>query len=399
LKRSISIIGGGASALMLGCSLDRKKFNVCIYEKNAAPGRKFLVAGDGGLNLTHSEAPEKFSERYTPDSFLANAFHHFSNHDFINWLRAHDIPTYTGSSGRVFPQKGIKPIEVLNRLLEHVKNNDVQWQLKHEWLGFSENGELLFNNNEQQLSVKSDYVIFCLGGASWPVTGSTGNWADHFREKNIQVHPFEASNCAFRVEWTEALLAKAEGKALKNIHLSCSDKTHAGEVVITRFGLEGSGIYPLSPQIRQQLHAQQQATIHLDLKPSVSRDSLVKKLRDKKIKTNYTAHIKEQLHLNEVQLTLLKHLVSKEDFLNAELLCKHIKHLPIAVSGTGPVDEAISTIGGIALSETDAQFQLKKMPRHFIVGEMLDYDAPTGGYLLQSCFSMAKFLADHLNLL
>lgn len=397
MKRSISIIGGGASALMLGCSLDRNKFNVCIYEKNAAPGRKFLVAGDGGLNLTHSEAPEKFPERYTPASFLANAFHHFSNRDLINWLQAHDIPTYTGSSGRVFPQKGIKPIEVLNRLLEHIKNNGVEWRLKHEWQGFSESGELLFGHNEKQLSVKSDYVIFCMGGASWPVTGSTGNWTNHFREKNIRVHPFEASNCAFRVEWPETLLTKAEGKALKNIQISCDDKTHAGEVVMTRFGLEGSGIYPLSPQIRQQLHAQQQAIIYLDLKPSVSHDNLIKKLHDKTPGTNYTAHIKKQLNLNEVQLLLLKHLVSKEDFLNAELLCRHIKHLRVAVNGTGPVDDAISTVGGIALSETDAQFQLHKLPRHFVVGEMLDYDAPTGGYLLQSCFSMAKFLADHLH--
>lgn len=397
MRKKITIVGGGVCALMLGCELDHEKFEVLVYEKNPAMARKFLVAGDGGLNLTHNEDSPAFIKRYTPSSFLEPAFMHFSNHALINWFNANGIPTFVGSSSRVFPEKGIKPIDVLTVLLNKLKSNGVSMHLKHEWLGFSPTNTLLFKHGDQMLDVTSDYVIFCLGGASWPVTGSTGNWKDFLLEKGIRVNTFLASNCSFKVNWPESFLVKAEGKILKNIALTCTDKTHAGEVVITRFGLEGSGIYPLSPEIRQQLALHKKAEVYVDLKPMVSVEKLIEKLNSKAVITNRTAHIKTQLNLTDVQLQLLKCYVSKEDFLDPEKLCAHIKNLHLEITGTGPVEDAISTVGGIDLDEIDSQFELKKLPGYFAIGEMLDYDAPTGGYLLQSCFSMGKFLADHLN--
>lgn len=397
MRKKVTIIGGGACALMLGCELDPLKFEVAIYEKNAALGRKFLVAGDGGLNLTHTEDKNEFIKRYTPSAFIEEAFSHFSNTGFMAWLNGLGIETFVGSSGRVFPLKGTKPIEVLNTLLDKIKKNAASLHFKHEWLGFSANNALVFKNSEGITEVQSDHVIFCMGGASWPVTGSTGHWAKYFEEKNITVNPFLASNCAFKINWDKKLLEGTEGKALKNCAISSASKTHVGEVVITNFGIEGSGIYPLSPQIREQLKHDGKAEISIDLKPSLSFESLLEKLSAKKINTNFTAHLKAQLNLNDTQLRLLKYFVSKDDFLDINRLCKHIKNLKLTIAGTGPVDDAISTAGGIDLLEIDRFFELKKMPGFFAIGEMLDYDAPTGGYLLQSCFSMAKFLAGHFN--
>lgn len=394
LKTTVAIVGGGSAALMLASVLDPDRFSVSIYERNAAPGRKFLVAGDGGFNLTHSESPELFISRYTPSGFLKEAFTHFSNHDLISWLAGIGIDTYTGSSGRVFPRKGIKPVDVLNAFLKQLEERKVQIFTRRLWTGFDAEGALCFENGEK---VKSDLTVFCLGGASWPVTGSHGDWGRYFETHRITVKPWEASNCSFRVDWPKGLPGKAEGKALKNLSLRCGEHPVKGEIVMTAFGLEGSGIYPLSPQIRAGLHRDGYTTLFMDLKPEISVSLIEERIRKRPGKRSYTEEITVALNLSDAQLQLLKHALSKKEFLDAALLAKNIKALKVAVNGTGPVEEAISTVGGIALSEINSEFELKKLPRHFVIGEMLDYDAPTGGYLLQSCFSMGKWLGDFLN--
>ena len=390
-------MGGGACALMLACELDPKKFDVSIYEKNTALGRKFLVAGDGGLNLTHSENETNFISRYTPSSFLREAFFHFSNKDLITWINALGIETYVGSSGRVFPKEGIKPIEVLNRILEKIKINNVTLHTKISLIDFSLKGGLVFETNDQLKEIKSDIVIFCMGGASWPVTGSTGDWAEIFKKKEININPFQASNCSFKIEWDLKIKSKIEGKVLKNISVSCGDKKLLGEIVLTQTGIEGSGIYPFSPEIRLQLEKNRMAEISIDFKPGMSLENILEKINAKPVNKNLTEHLKTQLHLGEGQMQLLKYFLSKEDFLNSSILSKYIKHFTLKLTGTGAIADAISTVGGVVLEEIDANFQLKKLTQHYVIGEMLDYDAPTGGYLLQSCFSMAKYLADHLN--
>jgi uncharacterized flavoprotein (TIGR03862 family) len=397
LKKKVTIIGGGACALMLACELNPNIFDVSICEKNATLGRKFLVAGDGGFNLTHSEDPEIFISRYTPSGFLQNAFNTFNNLDFVKWLDARGIETFVGSSGRIFPIKGIKPIVVLNRMLELIKRNNVLIHTKQNWKGLNDQNELVFEHNGTLRIFKSDFTVFCLGGATWPVTGSDGEWRKYFVAKKILVNNFAPSNCAFKINWRQTINQNIIGKALKNCSISCGGVTNFGEVVFTAEGIEGSGIYPLSPMIRQELKQKGTAIILIDFKPIVSFDTILRRLSLPNKKSPYTKHIAEQIHLNQLQITLLKNFVDRTDFLNVNKLAQHIKGLRIELIGAAPIADAISSVGGIDLSEITDQFELKKMPQHFVIGEMLDFDAPTGGYLLQSCFTMGKRVADYLN--
>ena len=392
MKKTVSIIGGGPAALSLAAFLDAEKFEVTIYEKKKSLGRKFLVAGKGGFNLTHSEPILQLVERYTPSHFLKNALLYFDNNDFRDWLNQIGIPTFIGSSKRVFPTKGIKPIEVLNAILDFLKKKGVEIKYNSGWTGWNDNNELVFNSNE---IISTDYSIFAMGGGSWKITGSDGNWVENFHEKGISTKTFQASNCAFNIDWQNDVLHH-EGKPLKNIAITCLDKIQKGEVVLTKFGLEGNGIYALSPQIRLALDQHQIANIFLDLKPTLSEATILNKL-EKTASKNITTALKKELKLSPVQISLLKNYTSKETFLNITLLSHHIKNLKIPIIGTAPLDEAISTVGGIALSEVDENFQLIKIENHFCIGEMLDWDTPTGGYLLQGCFSMGAFLARHMN--
>ena len=252
MKKSIAIIGGGPAALMLAAQLDETKFDVTIYERNSAVGRKFLVAGDGGFNLTHSEELEKFIQRYTPTDFFKPIISSFTNTDLQDWLKNIGIETFVGSSKRVFPIEGIKPIDVLNVILNELKRKNVVIKTNHTWKGWKDD-ELLFETNDKILNLKSEIFIFCLGGSSWKVTGSDGTWTNRFSEKGIEIIPFQASNCAYEVKWKNEFLTLAEGKILKNISVKCDNNERKGELAITKFGLEGGDIYALRPQIRKQL--------------------------------------------------------------------------------------------------------------------------------------------------
>lgn len=396
MKRSVAIIGGGPSALMLACILDEKKFDVTIYEKNFAPGRKFLVAGDGGFNLTHSEETDAFVSRYTPASFLEKSIRAFTNHDLRAWLRKLGIETFVGSSKRVFPVKGIKPIDVLNAILGELKRKNVSIKTLYEWKGWNEKDELIFDNKGTLLTVSSAIKVFALGGASWSKTGSDGSWTKIFEEQKINCLPFQASNCAYGVTWQRSFLSQWEGKSLKNISLTCASAEKKGELVITKYGIEGGAVYALSPQIRKQLAETNTAVAYIDLKPTLSLTDLKKKLASKK-EVSISQFLKDELNLSGLQLALLKSLLSKEEFMDAATLSEKIKNLLLIITGAAPIDEAISTVGGIALEEVDETFQLKKLPGHYAIGEMLDWDAPTGGYLLQACFSMGYSVAQTLN--
>jgi uncharacterized flavoprotein (TIGR03862 family) len=382
MKRTIAIIGGGSAALMLAAMLDETKFNVTLYEKNAALGRKFLVAGDGGFNLTHSEDKEQFIQRYTPPQFLEKSLRQFSNTDLRNWLHSIGIETFVGSSKRVFPVKGIKPIDVLNAFLNVLKKKNVQIITNHEWKGWND--------------IKADITVFALGGASWPVTGSDGSWTKHFLEKGIDIVPFQSSNCAFKVIWKEEFIKETEGQSLKNIAISCGGKEKKGEVVITKYGMEGGAIYALSPQIREQINKTGKAIIHIDMKPGVSAQQIKDKFMQRGNRS-IKKLLEDRLSFSDVHVSLLKSILTKEEFTDLALLAEKIKSLPLTISGMAPMEEAISTVGGIALHEVDENFQLKKMPDVYCIGEMLDWDAPTGGYLLQGCFSMGVMLAKKIN--
>ena len=393
MKKTISIIGGGPAALILAALLDCEKYEVTLYEKNKTLGRKFLVAGKGGFNLTHSEPIDEFINRYTPPHFLEEALRNFDNHDLRDWLKSIGIPTYVGSSKRVYPEKGIKPIAVLNAILEVLKKQAVAIQYNHTWTGWASNGALIFNKS---IEIESDHVVFALGGGSWKVTGSDGLWIDLFKAKDITTTPFQASNCAYQVNWSEDFITEHAGTPLKNITISCLNKSQKGEAVITRFGLEGNAIYALSPQIRDELANQQKSTIYLDLKPTLSHQEIFNKIKNSNYKKT-SETLQKEIKLSLAQIGLLKKYLSKETYLNPDSLATNIKKLRLEITGSALLNEAISTTGGVALNAVDKNFELLKMENHFCIGEMLDWDAPTGGYLLQACFSMGAHLANYFN--
>lgn len=385
-RTKVNIIGGGSAGLFAACFLDPEKFEVTIYDKNKALGRKFLVAGKGGFNLTHAEDSASFIGRYIPKEPLFKAFSTYNNGYFRQWLHDIGIPTYVGTSKRVFPNKGIKPIDVLHAIENKLKRNDVTIVLNHNWQGFS----------KEQLNTKHEITIFALGGSSWKVTGSDGQWTNYFKAQGIDIVQFEASNCAFQVAWKPELIRLLEGKVIKNASFTCGSKTHKGEAVITTFGIEGSGVYPLSDEVRRALNSGQKAQLFIDLKPDLSAVELLVKLNTGKHK-NRKEQLSKTLHLSETALELLKQSTGKEDYLNNAHVVSLIKHFPIEITGLAPIDEAISTVGGIPFHELNANFELNKLPNHYCIGEMVNWDAPTGGYLLQMCFSMGAWVASKIN--
>ncbi len=397
MKKSIAIVGSGPAALMLAAKLDAEKFTVSIYEKNQAPSRKFLVAGKGGFNLTHSDPVKEMIEKYTPADFFRPILNAFSNSDLRSWFSSIGIPTFIGSSKRVFPEKEIKPIDVLNAILSELKKKDVALVSSCEWKGWNENKELLFRKNNMDPIQKADILVLALGGGSWKVTGSDGNWTNYLQEKGVEIVPFQASNCAFGVRWTRPFLDQAEGKAVKNSSFTCLDKQKKGEAVITSSGIEGGAIYALSPQIRKQLEEQGKAEVFLDLKPAFTLAEVKNKVEGGRGTKSWTKHLEDQLRLDKVKIALIKETVSREDFMIPSRVAAKIKKLPLHIHSLAPIDEAISTVGGVSLHAIDSKFELKQIAGCYAIGEMLDWDAPTGGYLLQACFSMGAFLAEHLN--
>lgn len=391
--KKITIIGGGPAALMLAAQLDTEKYQVTLYDKKKAVGRKFLVAGEGGLNLTFHSDLEELIAQYFPSAFMTSSLMQFTNEDLRNWLNNIEVPTFVGSSNRVFPEAGLKPIEVLNKLVEHIQSKNVKFKLDTEWTGWNKKGHLCFKDSDD---VESDITIFALGGASWKVTGSDGEWAKNFEERGINILPFRAANCAFAIEWNKNFISTHEGKPLKNIVLKYKKQSSKGELVISKFGLEGNALYALSRSIQDELLTKKSVSIKLDLKPTMTVSQIKAKYKKSKL-TQVTDILKEDLNLDRTAIALLKQYSDKETFVDINLLAGIIKSVPITIAATDDIDKAISTLGAIALDEVDANFQLKKIPHSYAIGEMLDWYAPTGGYLLQGCFSMGFALAKHLN--
>ena len=392
MKKTVSIVGGGTSGLFLAAFLNTEIYNVTIFEKKASLGRKFLVAGDGGFNLTHAEDLASFKLRYTTENFLDQALDQFSNRDFRAWLLELGLPTFVGSSGRVFPEKGIKPIDVLKKIEAFLIQKRVKFEFNKAFKNWSQDNKLEFSSGE---IVHSDYVVFALGGSSWKVTGSDGSWLKTFSKKGIKTVPFTASNCAYEIDWSEKFIQKHEGKPLKNIAISLRHQIQKGEAVITKFGIEGNAIYGLSSLIQEDLQVMNESTVYVDFKPTYPIVTLIEKIYDSKLNT--TATLKDKIKLSSAQVDLIKLTLSKEEFLDPKILAKFIKNFPLKLIGSAPIDEAISTSGGVGLEAVDANYELKMFKNQFCIGEMLDWNAPTGGYLIQACASLGFKLANHLN--
>lgn len=388
-EKTIAIIGGGAAGLMAADILSRN-FEVYIYEKGKALGRKFLVAGNGGFNLTNSAEGEDLYNKYTPQKFLQPALEAFNSEATRNWLASLGIPTFVGSSGRVFPEKGIKPITVLQQIKNRLNAQGVIFHFQHELIGFDAAQKPVVKTPDKEFSIEADHYIFALGGASWPVTGSSGNWLEALALLGIKTLPFQSSNCGVNVNWPTEFKEKYAGYPLKNLQVSVGNFSLKGEALITDYGLEGNAIYPVVPKIREALNAGNAAGLILDFKPQNTVGQLLQKVQGKNLQPkNYEQVFK----LSKAQLALIKLFTSKEEYLSTEKLVQKIKQLELPVNSLRPIEEAISTVGGIALEELNPDFTLKQVPHISVIGEMLDWDAPTGGFLLQGCFSTANFAA------
>lgn len=392
MKR-LTIIGGGPAALMLAAQIDAEKYQVTLCERNKSVGRKLLVAGEGGLNLTYKASVEELITQYSPIEFMDPVVRQFTNEDLIRWLRDLGIATFVGSSNRVFSDLGLKPVEVLNKIIEYISTKNITIQLDRKWLGWNKEGHLCF---EKDGDLASDIVVFALGGASWKVTGSDGGWSKAFEARGVRVLPFRAANCAFGVSWNKNFITTHDGKPLKNIALTYQDHCSKGELVISKFGLEGNAIYALSQKIQDGLQCKEPVVIHLDLKPTMTVDQIRAKYKRSPL-SKVTDILKEDINLDRSAIGLLKQFSTKNTFLDPDLLAETIKSIPIIIQSADELDRAISTLGGIALDEIDKNFQFRKLPHTYAIGEMLDWYAPTGGYLLQGCFSMGFALAKYLN--
>lgn len=380
-KRNIYLIGGGPACITAALFLS-ERYNVTLYEKGKSIGRKFLVAGKGGFNLTNSLSGDLLQQQYSPHPALQKSLKEFGSEEVRNWLEEISITTFVGSSGRVFPTKGIKPIAVLNAMIAVLERNKVTLKMNHEFVGFSANNRPIIRHSAGKEEIKEGIVVFGLGGGSWKKTGSNSDWLSYFTEINIKTRPFESSNAGINITWPTEFIEKYGGIPLKNISLSVGEITTKGEALITEYGLEGNAVYPIAGTIREALKNGTDTSLYIDFKPANSVEQLKNKISTIKPKNYGYA-----LNLNKVTIQLIKNTVDKETYLNPNLFVNHIKRTALKINSLRPIEETISTVGGICTDETDTNFRLRKYTDFFVIGEMLDWDAPTGGFLLQGCFS------------
>ncbi|TXH22799.1 MAG: TIGR03862 family flavoprotein [Elusimicrobia bacterium] len=382
----VAIIGGGPAGMMAAATL-APHVHVDLYERQRSVGRKFLVAGEGGLNLTNASEGNAHLAHYSPMELMKPVLERFGPEDLRAWLSTLGVDTYVGSSGRVFPQRGLKPAEVLHRIREHLVDSGVHLHLNHAFVGFDARLHPLVEANGIRTALAHPVFLFALGGASWPVTGSTGDWKEHFEPIGVTTVPFAASNCGVEVAMPEALRIHA-GKPLKNIRLSAGSFTVRGELTITTHGLEGNAVYPTVPILREALMCSRVGELVVDLKPDLTAEAIAEKLRSTRWLERPAA-----LRLDRTAMAFFKAFTPKDRYLDGNCWAPDLKAVRVPITGLRPIAEAISTVGGIALSEIAPDLSLARHPQLFVAGEMLDTDAPTGGYLLQGAFSMGHFAA------
>lgn len=373
MKR-VLIIGGGPAGLMAATQLLKSDCEILLLDHKASVGRKFLVAGDGGFNLTHSETPSEFRDKYDSE-WIRQTIRQFSNKDWIKFLKQIGIETKIGSSGKVFPEDAIKPIQVLNAWKQLLEPK-VQYVLNTRFVDF-DNKQVAIEQEGKSEKIDFDYLVLALGGKSWPVTGSDGVWTAVFEQKMIELTPFQASNSGLVLY--ENWLGDLEGKILKNIRVTCGNQSCSGDLVCTSYGLEGKPVYAVNGALRKM----EKPVFKIDLKPQMTEQKVFEVLKKAK---NPSQGLKE-LKLGEVAIFWIRNFVSKQRFLDPKELSKAIKEFPIGIRGFRPIDEVISCAGGVSVSEISESGELNRFPNVFVAGEMIDWDAPTGGYLIQGCVS------------
>ncbi|MDR5879346.1 TIGR03862 family flavoprotein [Caballeronia sp. LZ032] len=393
---AVAVVGGGPAGLMAAEALAAGGARVDVYDAMPSVGRKFLMAGKGGMNLTHSEPAEAFLSRYSarrPD--IAPLLARFDAAALRTWVHGLGVETFVGSSGRVFPTD-MKAAPMLRAWLHRLRGAGVTFHMRHRWLGWAEDGVSAsrFATPTGEKQVRHDALILALGGASWPQLGSDGGALPLLAARGVEVRPFLPSNCGFDVGWSEHFSSRFAGEPLKSVAIGLPGTDgetawRVGECLVTAQGIEGSLIYALSAPIRERIAAGagEGATVLLDLVPQLSAERVRDEVLHPRGARSMSSHLHSRLHLTGVKAGLLRECLTKDEFADHDILAERIKALPLHLLRPRPIAEVISSAGGVAFESLDARSMLTALPGVFCAGEMLDWEAPTGGYLLTACFA------------
>lgn len=388
----VAIIGGGPAGLMAAEVLGQAGVNVDLYDAMPSVGRKFLLAGVGGMNITHAEDYAAFVSRYAERAGdLRPLLDAFSPDSLREWIHGLGIDTFVGSSGRVFPSD-MKAAPLLRAWLKRLRESGVQLHTRQRWLGWDEHGALRIAGPQGETQVEADATLLALGGGSWARLGSDGAWVPLLQNRGIAIAPLQPANCGFEVAgWSEHLREKFAGAPLKTVSLALpGEAPRKGEFVLTATGIEGSLVYALSAPIRNTINRDGAATVLLDLLPDRNLTQIASALARPRGSQSMAKHLHRQLKLDGVKAALLRELTDATTFQAPQALAAAIKALPIRLVRPRPLDEAISSAGGVPFEELDEGLMLRRLPGVFCAGEMLDWEAPTGGYLLTACFASGR---------
>lgn len=392
--RPFIIIGAGPAGLMAAETIAASGRPVQIYDAMPSPARKLLIAGRGGLNITHSEPLDRFISRYGAARPLFDRLvRAFTPADLRAWCHGLGVETFVGSSGRVFPNS-FKASTLLRAWLKRLEGQGVRLFTRHRWTGWDADGALTFDSPAGPVRVSdAAATLLALGGASWPRLGSDGGWTSILKERGVPLAPFRPSNSGFDIAWTPGFLERAEGQPLKRIAVSFAGRTVPGELVVTRSGLEGGALYALSAPLREAIDREGQALLHLDLKPDMNWAQVQNRLARVPPADSLPNRLRKALSLSPPMAPLVREFAGDADLNRSTVLAGLVKALPVTVTGMRGLDRAISSAGGIKLAALDEKLMLGDLPGVFACGEMLDWEAPTGGYLLQGCYASGRAAA------
>ena len=394
--RTAIVVGGGPAGLMAAEALAQAGVQVDLCDAMPSVGRKFLLAGKGGLNLTHSEPFDAFAARYGARRDRIEAMLRVFGPDALReWAQQLGIETFIGSSGRVFPTD-MKAAPLLRHWLHRLRGQGVRFHMRHRWAGWDDAHAMRFTSPAGEVSMRAGVVVLALGGASWSRLGSDGAWVPLLAQRGVDIAPLQPSNCGFDLAapggWSEFFRSRFAGHPLKNVAMSVDGGAfeQRGEFIVTDGGVEGSLVYAASGPIRERIAAQGQAVVHLDLLPQRSQDFVAAEVARPRGSRSLSTHLKSRLGIDGVKAALLHELLPREVFTDTAGLAAAIKSLPLALGRPRPIDEAISSAGGVRFEAMNESLMLNALPGVFCAGEMLDWEAPTGGYLLTACFASGR---------